>query len=285
MFKKSIAVFCALSLILSQGLVMNVLAKDKTAPTFKSSTPKNNATGIATNVKIIIKFSENIYKGKNFTKIKLTKSGKAVSLTMGISKTTLTISHKAALAYGTSYVLSVPASSVKDKAGNLLKKATTIKFKTKVYVPVKGTRANPYLLNEKATFDGSKSYFNNYKIELTMTEVVRGDEAAQLVADGNQFNDIAPEGKEYILVKFKIKALSSKDDAKIDINESLFDFISATGVSYDDFISVAGLTPELTDLYAGGEEEGYTYQLIDKGDNPYVVFLDYENGGTWFKVN
>ncbi|MFA6308458.1 MAG: Ig-like domain-containing protein [Clostridia bacterium] len=142
MLKKSVAILCALSLVFSQCIILGVSAKaDKTAPTFKSSTPKNNQTGISTTAKITLKFSENIYKGKTFTKIKLTKSGKAVTLKMSISKTTLTITHKAAFAYKSSYVLSIPASSVKDKAGNALKKTKTIKFKTKakVKVPVEKT--------------------------------------------------------------------------------------------------------------------------------------------------
>jgi methionine-rich copper-binding protein CopC len=142
MLKKLIAILCALSLVFSQCIILGVSAKaDKTSPTFKSSTPRNNQTGISTTAKITLKFSENIYKGKTFTKIKLTKSGKAVTLKTSISKTTLTITHKTAFAYKSSYVLSIPASSVKDKAGNALKKTTTIKFKTKakVKVPVEKT--------------------------------------------------------------------------------------------------------------------------------------------------
>ncbi len=132
MIKKSIAVLCALSLFLSQGLVMSVSAKaDKTAPVFKSSTPKNNATGISPNVKIVIKYSENIYKGANFSKIKLSKSTKPVKLKLVISKTTLKITYSANLHNSRIYTLTIPASAIKDKAGNVLKKVTKIKFKIK----------------------------------------------------------------------------------------------------------------------------------------------------------
>jgi methionine-rich copper-binding protein CopC len=131
MFKKSIAVLCALSLVFSQIAAIGVSAKDKTAPAMKVATPKNNATGIATNVKISLKFSENIYKSKYFSKIKLTKSNKATTITSSIYKNYLKISHKYSLAYKSSYVLTVPAYSVKDKTGNILKKAIIIKFKTK----------------------------------------------------------------------------------------------------------------------------------------------------------
>jgi len=138
MNKKIVAVLCALSLVFSQTAVMSVTAKaDKTAPVMKSSTPKNNATGVSTStsIKLSIKFSENIYKGKNFSKIKITKSNKSIGLKVYISKNVLTIAHTKALSYSASYVVSVPGSSLKDKAGNVLKKAISIKFKTKAKTP------------------------------------------------------------------------------------------------------------------------------------------------------
>jgi hypothetical protein len=120
---------------MSQGILLNVSAKaDKTAPTVKSSSLKNNAAGVVTKVKIVIKYSENIFKGKNFTKIKLTRSSKAVKLKLVISKTTLSITPSAPLSYYTNYVLVIPTSAIKDKAGNVIKKSTTIKFKTKAKI-------------------------------------------------------------------------------------------------------------------------------------------------------
>ncbi len=132
MFKKSIAVLCTLSLLISQCATINVsIAADRTAPVIKAATPSNNKTGIATNIKISLKFSENIYKGKYFSKIKITKSGKTIKISSGISKNYLKIGHSSLLAYSTNYVIYVPAGAIKDKSGNSLKKSITIKFKTK----------------------------------------------------------------------------------------------------------------------------------------------------------
>ncbi len=150
---------------------------------------------------------------------------------------------------------------------------------------VKSTRKNPLKLNETGYFDGEKSYSYNFKVELTMTEVVRGEEAAALVAQGNKYNKPAPEGKEYMLVKFKIKALESKDDEKVDISNALFDFVSASGVMYDDYTSITGLKPELPEMYVGAEKEGWAYQLIDKGDTPSIVFLEHIDNGVWFATS
>jgi hypothetical protein len=132
MFKKSIAILCTLSLLISQCVLTNVSARaDKTAPVIKAATPSNNKTGIATNIKISLKFSEKIYKGKYFSKIKITKSGKTIKISLGISKNYLKIGHSSLLAYSTNYIISVPAGAIKDKSGNNLKKTVTVKFKTK----------------------------------------------------------------------------------------------------------------------------------------------------------
>lgn len=138
MFKKSIAVLCALSLVFSQCLIINVTAvADKTAPTLKLATPSNGKTGIARNVKISIKYSEKLYKGKYFAKIKLVKSSnkKTVSIKRSVYKNYLKISHSL-LAYNSYYVLTISAYALKDKAGNYIKKTRTIKFKTKAKPPV-----------------------------------------------------------------------------------------------------------------------------------------------------
>jgi hypothetical protein len=127
-----------LSLLFSQFNIVGIVAADKTSPVLKSSVPKNSQTGISIESKITLNFSENIYKGINFAKIKLTKSGKAVKIKCSISKNTVHIAHSSKFSYSTNYVLTIPTKSVKDKSGNMLKKTSVIKFKTKK-VPSKPT--------------------------------------------------------------------------------------------------------------------------------------------------
>ena len=142
-----------------------------------------------------------------------------------------------------------------------------------------GTRQNPLTVGQTGTFDGMKSYVYTYKSEVTLVEVIRGDKAWTLVEEGNRFNSEPEEGKEYILAKFKVKILESKDDEKVTMNNYLFTYVSKGGVEYKDFVSVSGLKPELTDMYEGGESEGYTFAIIDKDDAPLINFQD-----VWFAV-
>lgn len=147
-----------------------------------------------------------------------------------------------------------------------------------------GTRKNPVPLNKAATFNGMNDIFDTFTADLTLTEVIRGTAAWDIIKKGNPFNAEPPAGKEYLLVKVKIKAIDSKDDEKIDINESSFDLINKSGVKYDDFVVVAGVKPSLSTMYAGAEQEAYVPFLVDINDIPSVVFLERVNGGLWFSI-
>ena len=126
--------------------------------------------------------------------------------------------------------------------------------------------------------------FDQYRLELTVTDVKRGQEAWALAVAGNRFNKKPEAGKEYLLVTYKIKVLDSADGKAVSLNNALFKFVSQKGVKYNDFVSLAGLKPALTDLYKGGEAEGIVYGMVDEGDQPLVVFLERNDGGTWFSL-
>jgi len=148
-----------------------------------------------------------------------------------------------------------------------------------------GTRSNPAKLNQTVTFNGMAEIFDKYVVELTVTEVLRGEEAWDLVKSGNQFNSKPEEGKEYMLVRFNVKALESKKNKKIIINDAKFYFYNKSGVKYSNFVSIAGLSPRFSGMYPGGETEGYAYAIIDEGDEPLVVFLERYNQGIWFSTS
>ena len=78
--------------------------------------------------------------------------------------------------------------------------------------------------------------------------------------------------------------MDSADGKAVSLNNALFKFVSQKGVKYNDFVSLAGLKPALTDLYKGGEAEGIVYGMVDEGDQPLVVFLERNDGGTWFSL-
>ncbi|MGI6004236.1 MAG: hypothetical protein ACOX88_02305 [Christensenellales bacterium] len=148
-----------------------------------------------------------------------------------------------------------------------------------------GTRRNPVALGQTGEFKGmdANSLFHHFDAKLTITEVIRGEKALDMAKKGNRFNDDPPDGMEYLFAKFSVEAIDSKDDEAIDINNAMFDIVSTDGVHYNDFVSVAGLSPRLDTMYAPAKQEGYAYFYVNKDDkSPTIVFLDYIGGGLWF---
>lgn len=132
-----------------------------------------------------------------------------------------------------------------------------------------------------------KDYVNEYTAEICVKEVIRGNAAWTKIKEANMFNDEAPSGKEYILAKISVKAISVADDKKLDISGYDFDAYSTTNSKYEKY-SVVEPDPELdSSLYSGASSEGYVAFLVDTSDtSPKVVYgQKYDGtGGVWFSL-
>ncbi|WP_455716349.1 hypothetical protein [Anaerosporobacter sp.] len=149
-----------------------------------------------------------------------------------------------------------------------------------------GSRLNPIALGTTTTFDGMDTLFDTYRAQVTLKEVIRGDAAMDIVAKANKLNVLPADDEEYLLAKFEINALESLDNAKIEISAANFELVSEDGIKYDDFVTIAGLEPTLSDIYPGSKQEGYAYFFVKKNDlNPKIVFLERNNHGLWFATN
>ncbi len=106
---------------------------DKTAPKVTSTYPRNYATGVSRTCTIVIKLSESIKYGVNWSKIKLVnKYWRAVSISKWISGNTLYIKTKYKRLRYSYYTVYIPAAAIKDYAGNL-NRGYYFKFKTGKY--------------------------------------------------------------------------------------------------------------------------------------------------------
>lgn len=105
---------------------------DKTAPKVSSTTPTNSKTNVSRTSSIIIKFTKNIKTSTNYSKITLKNltTGKTVTVKLSITNNTLTIKPSSALSAKTSYQVTIPASAVKDYAGNNLVANYILKYQT-----------------------------------------------------------------------------------------------------------------------------------------------------------
>jgi len=107
---------------------------DKTAPKVTSSTPVNNARGVALTTPITIKFSEKITKGTKFSSIyiKNMSTGKITHTTVTVNGNTLTIKMLKNRLNRNNYEVYIPTGAVKDLAGNNNTKYL-LNFRTKAY--------------------------------------------------------------------------------------------------------------------------------------------------------
>lgn len=84
----------------------------------------------------------------------------------------------------------------------------------------------------------------------------------------NNYNEEAPEGYEWVLVKTNAKMIEAEtDDYSFWISSIFFEFISESGDIYGG--DVLGMPePEFaSELYNGGSSEGYTAGLVKIGEN------------------
>lgn len=162
-------------------------------------------------------------------------------------------------------------------------KKTTTKTTKKASSSNLGSKANPVKLGQTVIVDNMNDPYKAYKLQITITGIVRGQKAEDMVREANDYNDPAPGSMEYMLVKAKIKVLDSGDYSPYYIDDYYFKVVSQKGVIYETFTFVSGLEPELGGpAYIGEEQEGYFPQLIMKGDSPKIVFTGFSDREVWF---
>lgn len=148
-----------------------------------------------------------------------------------------------------------------------------------------GARENPAPIGKTVYYDGyiknllSKDT-NTLSLRLTVTDVIRGDEANKLVENASTWNRLPAEGEEYVLAKIQIKVVKLTDSKKYTVSVYDFDFTTKEG-SVLDRASVSGLKPELSDIYEGGLTEGYLCCIVPIGT---PLLLSWENGERWFSL-
>jgi hypothetical protein len=109
--------------------------------------------------------------------------------------------------------------------------------------------------------------------DVQVVDVVRGDPAWQALAATNQFNDPAPEGMEYLLVRLRVKSTYA-DNEEHNIGSGDFDVTGDRLALYSSALAVAP-DPELNaDLRTGGETEGWVPYLVGQGEGNLMLVVN-----------
>ncbi len=109
--------------------------------------------------------------------------------------------------------------------------------------------------------------------EIQVVDFMRGAQAAQAIREANQFNESAPEGKEYLAVKVRVKSHHTDGQAH---RISGGDF-RVTGDQLVEYF-VSGLVPPEpaldAELFAGGEITGWSVYSIGQGEGHLLLDFD-----------
>lgn len=153
-----------------------------------------------------------------------------------------------------------------------------------------GSRTNPVPFQKTATVDDElyDDEGNTYaiKFDLTVKDVIRGDEAYQKLKSMNEYNEAAPEGYEWVLVDTKVKFVESEtEDLSFHIDGIMnFEMVSESGDIYSG--DVYGTTePDFSfEMYVGNEKEGYISGLVKTGEDAQLRYEEMVDGQVFFDL-
>jgi hypothetical protein len=138
-----------------------------------------------------------------------------------------------------------------------------------------GSRSNPYPFGEPAPF----TLDQEKRFTLAVVEVLRGNDAWQRIYAENMFNDQAPDGFEYLLIKLSVNyVLGPSPDSLLEITNSGWGDVNMAIVSNNkivtQYVSIVDPKPEFDiKLYPESTGEGYITLLCEKDDpNPILIF-------------
>jgi len=153
--------------------------------------------------------------------------------------------------------------------------------------PASYSYANPAPLYTLQTI-AVKDIFDNYKAEIKVLGILRGQQAWEKIYAAYQYNDPPAEGYEYLLAKIYFKLNDIEEGKAFDLNGIVhIKLVSSVGKEYD-LSWISAPEPSLNaKLYKDASNEGYAVYLVKKDDlKPKLTFgRKYDgSGGIWFKA-
>lgn len=111
--------------------------------------------------------------------------------------------------------------------------------------------------------------------EVSVLEVLRGEEALARIMQANQFNSEPEAGKEYVAVRLRVRSLaSSNPDELALVNGALLKITGEKGVIYEKPFAVAP-DPKLdATLFPGASIEGWDVLEVAEGEAGLVLIFE-----------
>jgi hypothetical protein len=155
-------------------------------------------------------------------------------------------------------------------------------------VEVGMSRRNPADVDDALTIAFDATFEDPHTAEVTLLEVIRGNQAWRRIQQANQFNEPAPEGQEYILARIRFKLTDAPSpDMQYALWSGAFTAVSQDGRDYPLSLVVVPEPPIDANLYPGASHEGWAvFQVSDDDEQPLLAFgraFD-GTGGAWWKL-
>jgi hypothetical protein len=109
--------------------------------------------------------------------------------------------------------------------------------------------------------------------EVQVLETQRGEPAWQAIQAANMFNEPAPAGMEYLLVKLRVKSTHA-DGEEHSIGQGDFKVTGDRFFRYSTADAVEPNPPLDARLFNGGQTEGWTGYLVGQGEGNLVLIVD-----------
>lgn len=149
------------------------------------------------------------------------------------------------------------------------------------------SRSNPAELGETLPIS-VKDVFDDYSGTLSITQVIRGEQAWKMVQEIEPLNEEPKPGYEYLMLMAKITVTEmAEPDTTATLSSSDFTLVSTSGETYDEPMIILPRPMLDGSVYLGSSREGWVTLEVKKSDKtPLVVFeRRYKGtGGVWFKT-
>lgn len=141
---------------------------------------------------------------------------------------------------------------------------------TRTPIPSFGSRSQPVPIrtNIGLVYDGALEF------DISVDQVITGEDAWQMVRSANSFNDPPIEGYEYVCIYITVTYTDGPDDRVLELNEYDFEIVSS-GEVFDAFDSfVVSPKPEFdAQLFPGGSTSGWIVLTAKAGDTQPLLVI------------
>lgn len=141
----------------------------------------------------------------------------------------------------------------------------------------RGSRSEPFDVGDTVAIEVFE-YSNGFNrvfgtAEITIDNIVVGEEADEILQEESRFNEDAPDGYEWAVISMTFYLASFEDeDMSIGVTDSI-SIVSENGSSVPNEYALPPRPLTYTEVYSGGEVSGNVAKLVPQ-DEPFLIYFD-----------